>query len=146
VGQRSMGRSREGKLTWRWKEDAAAVALSAWSGNHGDMREQGRERDGGREWRGQGRRSRARPRSFQATSRGEVAVMQGSTRATRRRLLPTVGHGRFPVPDPKFAIDNTTPNLQLNLHFLPSIILKPICHLINRLHHCVELHVYCNFA
>jgi hypothetical protein len=41
-----------GKLTWRRKEDAAAVALSAWSGDHGDMREQGRERDGGREWRG----------------------------------------------------------------------------------------------
>jgi hypothetical protein len=30
------------------EENVAAVALSAWSGDQGDMREQGRERDGGR--------------------------------------------------------------------------------------------------
>jgi len=82
-----------GKLTWRWKEDAAAVALSAWSGNHGDMREQGRERDGGREWRGQGRRSRARPRSFLSDEPGRGgghATSEASECNTRPRTASKV--------------------------------------------------------
>jgi hypothetical protein len=81
-----------GKLTWRREEDVAAVALSAWSGDHGDMREQYREQDRGREWRGQGRRSRARPRSFLSDEPGRGGGHAGQYEGHAAAAPPIVGH------------------------------------------------------
>jgi hypothetical protein len=60
--------------------------------------------------------------------------------------LPMVGHD-IPYPIQKLQeLDNSTPKLQLKLHFLSSISLKPIHYLINQFHRCVELQGYSNFG